>query len=173
MLVESVLHLGRSSFVDSLSKYNLAAVAGLSHPHPPLHLGADLPFLLIKGVGVDVQRSGHLGVPQQPGNRSHIRPAGDHQTGCCVSKAVDVQVQGQVVLFEDQLEPPSKGAGGHGQIFSMAAEDVVLYGQFSALVEFQFPLAERTVLLQQAAGKSRHTGPRRRFWVLSQGCPLP
>ena len=33
-----------------------------SHPHPPLHLGADLPLFLIKSMGVDVQRSGHLGV---------------------------------------------------------------------------------------------------------------
>ena len=63
---------------------------------------------------------------------------------------MDVQVQGQVVLFEDQLESPGKSARGHGQIFSMAAEDVVLQGQLSALVQLQLPLAERTVLLQQA-----------------------
>ena len=101
-------------------------------------------------MSINVQRSGHLSVPQQPGNRGHIRPAGDHQTGRRVPQAVDVQVQGQAVFFEDQLEPPSKGAGGHGQISSVAAEDVVLYGQFSALVEFQFPLAEGTILFQQA-----------------------
>ena len=65
-------------------------------------------------------------------------------------QAVDVQVQGQAVFFEDQLEPPSKGAGGHGQISSVAAEDVVLQGQLSALVEFQFPLAEGAVLFQEA-----------------------
>ncbi len=31
-----------------------------SHPYPPLHLGTDLPLLLIEGVGVDVQRGGDL-----------------------------------------------------------------------------------------------------------------
>ena len=65
-------------------------------------------------------------------------------------ETVDVQVQGQVVLFEDQLESPGKSARGHGQISSVAAEDVVLQGQFSALVEFQFPLAEGAVLFQDA-----------------------
>ena len=30
------------------------------HPHPPLHLRTHLPLLLIKGVGVNVQRGGHL-----------------------------------------------------------------------------------------------------------------
>ena len=71
------------------------------YPHPPLHLSADLPFLLIKGMGVDVQRGGHLGVPQQPGNRSHIRPAGDHKAGRRMPQAVEIQVQG--VFFKISL----------------------------------------------------------------------
>ena len=77
-------------------------------------------------------------------------------------ETVDVQVQGQVVLFEDQLESPGKSARGHGQIFSMAAEDVVLQGQLSALVQFQLPLTEGAVLLQQAGhlqGKGRLSLP--------------
>ena len=31
-----------------------------SHPHPPLHLGADLPLLFVKGMSVNIQRSGYL-----------------------------------------------------------------------------------------------------------------
>lgn len=54
------------------------------------------------------------------------------------------------MFFEDQLEPPGKGAGGHGQVFSVAAEDVVLCGQLSALVEFQLPFTEGAVLFHQA-----------------------
>ena len=113
-------------------------------------------------MGVDVQRGGHLRVPQQPGNRGHIRPAGDHKAGRRMPETVDVQVQGQVVLFEDQLESPGKSARGHGQIFSMAAEDVVLWGEGAPLMELQLPLAERLVLLQQAChlqGKVDITAP--------------
>ena len=79
-----------------------------SNPHPPLHLSTDLPLLLIESVSVNIQRSGHLGVPQQPGHRGNIRPAGDHQAGCRVPQAVDVQVQGKAVLFENQFEPPGE-----------------------------------------------------------------
>ena len=31
-----------------------------SHPHPPLHLGADLPLLFVKGMSLNIQRSGYL-----------------------------------------------------------------------------------------------------------------
>lgn len=37
-----------------------------SYPHPPLHLGAGFPLLLVKGMGVDVQRGGHLSMAQNP-----------------------------------------------------------------------------------------------------------
>ena len=106
------------------------------HPHPPLHLRTHLPLLFIESMGVDVQRSRNLRVPQQPGNRGHIRPAGDHQAGGGVPQAVDVQVLGQVVLLQNQFEPPGESAGCHGQIGPMAAEDIILRGQFSALMEF-------------------------------------
>ena len=65
-------------------------------------------------------------------------------------ETVDVQVQGQVVLFEDQLESPGKSARGHGQVGTMTAEDVVLCGQFSALVQHQLPFTEGAVLFQEA-----------------------
>ena len=29
-------------------------------PYPPLHLGADLPLLFVKGMSVNIQRSGYL-----------------------------------------------------------------------------------------------------------------
>ena len=101
-------------------------------------------------MSINVQRSGHLSVPQQPGNRGHIRPAGDHQTGCRVPQAVDVQVQWESVLLQNQFEPPGEGAGGHGQIGPMAAEDVVLWSEGAPLMELQLPLAEGAVLFQEA-----------------------
>ena len=53
------------------------------------------------------------------------------------------------MFLQNQFEPPSEGAGSHGQVGPMAAEDVVLRGQLSALVEYQLPLAERAVFFQQ------------------------
>ncbi|CCX37780.1 unknown [Clostridium sp. CAG:1013] len=64
-------------------------------------------------------------------------------------QAVNVQVQGQAMLLQDQFKPPGEGAGGHGQVGSVTAEDVVLCGQLSTLVEFQLPLAEGAVLFQE------------------------
>ena len=54
------------------------------------------------------------------------------------------------MLFENQLEPPGEGAGGHGQVFSVTAEDIILWAQFSALMQLQLPLAEGAVLFQEA-----------------------
>ena len=106
-------------------------------------------LFLVECMGIDVQRSRNLRVSQQPGNRGHIRPAGDHQASCRVPQAVHVQVQRKSVLLQNQFEPPGEGAGSHGQVGPMAAEDVVLRGQLSALVEYQLPLAERAVFFQQ------------------------
>ena len=121
-----------------------------SHPHPPLHLSTDLPLLLIESVSENIQRSGYLCVAQNSGHRSYIRPSGDHQAGGCVPQAVDVQVQGKAVLFENQFEPPGESAGSHGQIFSMAAEDIVLWGERASLVQLQLPFTEGAVLFQEA-----------------------
>ena len=46
-----------------------------------------------------------------------------------VPQAVDVQVQGQVVLFENQLEPPGESAGVHGQVGTVTAENIILWGE--------------------------------------------
>ena len=54
------------------------------------------------------------------------------------------------MFLQNQFEPPGEGTGGHGQIFSMAAEDVVLWGEGAPLMELQLPLAERLVLFQEA-----------------------
>ena len=66
---------------------------------------------------------------QNSGHRSYIRPTGDHQAGGGVPQAVDVQVQGQVVLFENQLEPPGESAGVHGQVGTVTAENIILWGE--------------------------------------------
>ena len=54
------------------------------------------------------------------------------------------------MFFENQLESPGAGAGGHGQVGTMAAEDVVLRGERASLMKLQLPLAERSVLFQEA-----------------------
>ena len=38
-------------------------------------------FVLVEGVGVDVQRGGGLAVAEDARHRGHIRAARDHQTG--------------------------------------------------------------------------------------------
>ena len=44
-------------------------------------------------------------------------------------ETVDVQVQGQAVFLQNQLEPPGEGAGSHGQVSTMAAEDQTPSGE--------------------------------------------
>ena len=63
-----------------------------------------------------------------------------------VPQAVDVQVQGQVVLFENQLEPPGESAGVHGQVGTVMAEDIILWGERASLVQLQLPFTEGAVL---------------------------
>ncbi len=58
-------------------------------------------FVLVEGVGVDVQRGGGLAVAEDARYRGHIRTARDHQTGGGVPERMDVQLLRQAVLLED------------------------------------------------------------------------
>ena len=49
-------------------------------------------FVLVEGVGVDVQRGGGLTVAEDARHRGHIRAARDHQTGSGVPEGMDVQL---------------------------------------------------------------------------------
>ena len=54
-------------------------------------------LVLIKGVGVDIQRGRRLTVSQQPRNRTDIRAAGDEQACRRMAQTVDVQISRQIV----------------------------------------------------------------------------
>ena len=49
-------------------------------------------LVLIKRVGVDIQRGRRLTVTKQSGDRSDIRAAGDEQGCCRVTQAANVQI---------------------------------------------------------------------------------
>lgn len=49
-------------------------------------------FVLVEGVGVDVQRGGGLTVAEDARHRGNIRTARDHQTGGGVPEGMDVQL---------------------------------------------------------------------------------
>ena len=73
-------------FAIQLSYY---AMSYLQHP---LQFRAGGLFVLIEGVGVDVQRGGGLAVAEDAHHRCDIRAAHNHQTGGGVPEGVDVQL---------------------------------------------------------------------------------
>ena len=93
-------------------------------------------FVLVEGVGVNVQRGGGLAVAEDARYRGHIRAARDHQTGGGVPEGMDVQLLRQAVLLEDQLEAVGEGGGRHGQLRSLAAEQKVIGGQLPLVIGF-------------------------------------
>ena len=93
-------------------------------------------FVLVEGVGVNVQRGGGLAVAEDARYRGHIRAARDHQTGGGVPERIDVQLLRQAVLLEDQLEAVGEGGGRHGQLRSLAAEQKVIGGQLPLVIGF-------------------------------------
>lgn len=93
-------------------------------------------FVLVEGVGVDVQRGGGLAVAEDARHRGHIRTARDHQTGGGVPERMDVQLLRQAVLLEDQLEAVGEGGGRHGELRSLTAEQEVIGGQLPLVIGF-------------------------------------
>jgi len=65
-------------------------------------------LILIKGVGINVQRRGGLGMTEEASHRRHVSAVGNQQTGVAVTEAVDVQLFGKAILLEYQLEAPSE-----------------------------------------------------------------
>ena len=93
-------------------------------------------FVLIEGVGVDIQRGRGLAVAEDARYRGHIRTARDHQTGGGVAEGMDIQLLRQAVLLEDQLEAVGEGGGRHGELRSLTAEQEVIGGQLPLVIAF-------------------------------------
>lgn len=93
-------------------------------------------FVLVKGVGVDIQRGGGMTVAEDARYRCYIRTACDHEAGGGVPERMDVQLLRQAVLLEDQLEAPGEGGGRHGELRSLTAEQEVISGQLPLVIGF-------------------------------------
>ena len=93
-------------------------------------------FVLVEGVGVDVQRGGGLAVAEDACHRCNIRAARNHQAGGGVPEGMDVQLLRQAVLLEDQLEAVGEGGGRHGKLRSLTAEQEVISGQLPLVIGF-------------------------------------
>ena len=106
-------------------------------------------FILVEGVGVDVQRGGGLAVAEDARHRCDIRAARDHQTGGGVPEGVDVQLLRQAVLLEDQLEAVGEGGGRHGELRSLTAEQEVISGQLPLVIGFGDVCTLLPVFLQE------------------------
>ena len=117
-------------FTIQLSYY---AMSNLQHS---LQARAGGLFVLVEGVGVNVQRGGGLTVAEDARYRGHIRAARDHQTGGGVPEGMDVQLLWQAVLLEDQLEAVGEGGGRHGELRSLTAEQEVISGQLPLVIGF-------------------------------------
>ena len=91
-------------------------------------------FVLIEGVGVDVQRGGGLTVAEDTRHRGDIRAACDHQAGGGVAEGMDIQLLRQAVLLEDQLEAVGEGGGRHGELRSLTAEQEIIIGQLPPVI---------------------------------------
>ena len=91
-------------------------------------------FVLIEGVGVDIQRGRGLAVAEDAHHRCDIRAARNHQTGGGVPEGMDVQLLRQAVFLEDQLEAVGEGGGRHGELRSLTAEQEVIGGQLPLVI---------------------------------------
>lgn len=75
----------------------------MSYLQHPLQSRAGDLFILVEGVGVDVQRGGRLAVAEDTRHRGHIRAARDHQTGGGVPEGMDVQLLQQRFHFGGEV----------------------------------------------------------------------
>ena len=73
----------------------------MSYLQYPLQSRACRLFVLVEGMGINVERSGGLAVAEDACHRGDIRATRDHQTGGGVPEGMDVQLLRQAVLLED------------------------------------------------------------------------
>lgn len=106
-------------------------------------------FVLVEGVGIDIQRGGGLTVAEDARHRGNIRAVRDHEAGGGVPEGMDVQLLRQAVLLEDQLEAPGEGGRRHGEACTLAAEQEVISGQLPFVVDRGDVLTRPPVLPQE------------------------
>ena len=126
-----------------------------SNPQDFLQSRAGGLFVLVEGVGIDIQRGGGLTVAEDARYRGHIRTARDHQTGGGVPEGMDVQFLRQAVLLENQLEAVGEGGGRHGELRSLPPEQEVIGGQLPLVIGFGDVCAFLPVLPQKTFHLSR------------------
>ena len=85
-------------------------------------------LVLIKGMGINIQRGRRLAVSEQSSNCADICAAGNEQACCRMTQAVDIQICGQIVCLEDFLEAPSERRGRHRQFHALSVEHIVILG---------------------------------------------
>ena len=71
----------------------------MSYLQHPLQFRAGRLFVLIEGMGINVERGGGLTVAENARHRCHIRAACNHQAGGGVPEGMDVQLLRQAVLL--------------------------------------------------------------------------
>ena len=113
-----------------------------------LHDLAGRFLVLIKRVGVDIQRGGRLAVTQQTCHRGYVRTVRDQETGIAVAEGMHIELLRQAVLFQDQLESPCEGGRRHGKLVPVSAEHIIILGQLSVFIVFRLPVALVAVLFQ-------------------------
>ena len=86
---------------------------------------------------------------QEARHRGYVRSVCNEQAGVGVPQGVDVQILRQVVLLQDQLEPPGEGRGRHGKAAALAAEQEVFVLQLSAVIGLCLPRTLLAVFSQQ------------------------
>ena len=127
----------------------------MSYLQHPLQFRAGGLFVLVEGVGIDVQRGGGLAVAEDARHRCDIRAARNHQTGGGVPEGMDVQLLRQVVLLEDQLEAVSERGWRHREPRPLTAEQEVIGGQLPLVIGFGDVCAFLPVLPQKTFHLSR------------------
>ena len=107
-------------------------------------------LVLIKRVGVDIQRGRRLTVSEQSCDRADVRAAGDEQACRRVAQAVDDQIVGQIVRAEDFFEAPCERRRRHRQLHSFSAEHIIVFRQLAKVLPCSFRSAEGFVFAQKA-----------------------
>ena len=145
ILTKSVSRFARN-FDVSIRLYDASAPSYLQRR---LQGGAGGFLAFVEGVGVDVQSGRHLGVAEETRDGGDVCAFGDEEAGVGVPERVDVQILGQAVLLEDELEAPGEGGGRHGQSGELAAEDKVIVREPALVIGQGLSLTEAAVLTQQ------------------------
>ena len=81
-------------------------------------------------MGINVQRSACLCMTQQAGNRAHVHALRNQHAGIGVAQAIDIQIQRQVVCFQNQLETIGECARVHRLTVRLAEQVVILVHGF-------------------------------------------